>query len=651
MRFLLVILLGAWCVSVGWGQSAIAPRDLLDLANPDQVQKQLSIYRGKADFAVDRSGITITIPADESAEDGFNVRPVQGNWDFTNWGHVTVKLTNLGKGRISGQMRVAEDNPKWQEEPWNTETFTVEAGATITKTVIFGYSWDYKSGKKIKTDRIREIVFIFGGNKKEQRILRLEDLKAAGYAGEKPPVDPTKQALEPEKGILFDSAMKFDAARQLESKKGATAEYNASSKSILATFTGKEGQLAIKPAVGFWKLWKYTQIQVTLRNPGQAAQTVMLRASNGGPSTDVQTVTIAPGETVRPVISFIPRKPWEGLRQETYKDIFNDNQPGTGTKFESSRVASVMFSALVEGDEKTAKAQVEILKMEAQNPPAVIPAWLGTRPPMADYKNWKLTLEDNFDGAEVNAKLWNTKSDNGWDKRTWLGPEQLKVADGKLTMTFEKKANQYERPGKEPDHRDFSSGIISSFGKWVQRYGYFEARMKLPTAPGLWPAFWMMPDRGKYKTLPDGTQKQREPWERYDTAFGGMEFDVLEHLTAWGPQRFNVAFHWDGYEKKHRTVGSSNIYMQTDPEGYLTVGLLWLPGKAELYGNGQLIGSWEHDRMCNVPCFMIFYFVSGGWANSALDKEKLPDTFVIDYVRVWQRADLASGLDGWQKQD
>jgi hypothetical protein len=36
----------------------------------------------------------------------------------------------------------------------------------------------------------------------------------------------------------------------------------------------------------------------------------------------------------------------------------------------------------------------------------------------------------------------------------------------------------------------------------------------------------------------------------------------------------------------------------------------------------------------------------GGWDNNALDDARLPDDFLIDYVRVWQRRDLASAVDG-----
>ena len=47
-----------------------------------------------------------------------------------------------------------------------------------------------------------------------------------------------------------------------------------------------------------------------------------------------------------------------------------------------------------------------------------------------------------------------------------------------------------------------------------------------------------------------------------------------------------------------------------------------------------------------VPEILMFTLPMGGWDNSALDETKLPADFVIDYVRVWQRRDLASAVDG-----
>jgi len=166
----------------------------------------------------------------------------------------------------------------------------------------------------------------------------------------------------------------------------------------------------------------------------------------------------------------------------------------------------------------------------------------------------------------------------------------------------------------------------------VQRYGYFEARVKLPTAPGLWPTFWLMPDRGAAA----GPQ-----WKRQDTADGGMEFDIMEHLTRWGPYRYNIAVHWDGYGKEHKSVGSATNYIQADKDGFITSGLLWTPGSAIFYCNGKEIGRWEDARVGNVASGILIEMTTGGWDNNAVDDAQLPADYILDYVRVWQRKDLA----------
>jgi len=124
----------------------------------------------------------------------------------------------------------------------------------------------------------------------------------------------------------------------------------------------------------------------------------------------------------------------------------------------------------------------------------------------------------------------------------------------------------------------------------------------------------------------------------------------MEHLTRWGPNRYNIALHWDGYGKDHKSVGSDRIYVQPDKEGWLTSGLLWTPGSLVFYCNGKELAKWEDPRVANVPGIMMFTLPMGGWDNNALDDARLPDDFVIDYVRVWQRRDLASDVDGKKPQ-
>jgi beta-glucanase (GH16 family) len=181
-------------------------------------------------------------------------------------------------------------------------------------------------------------------------------------------------------------------------------------------------------------------------------------------------------------------------------------------------------------------------------------------------------------------------------------------------------------------------GYLDTYGKWAQRYGYFEARVKLPHVPGLWPTFWMVPDRGP---------SAGPMWARESTGKGGMELDIMEHLTRWGPYRYNLACHWDGYDKDHQAIGSTFNYVQADTEGFITPGMLWTPGLLVYYCNGNELWRWEHPRVSNVPSHFIFEVITGGWDNNAVDDKQLPVDYAVDYVRVWQRKDLASSVDGY----
>ena len=113
-------------------------------------------------------------------------------------------------------------------------------------------------------------------------------------------------------------------------------------------------------------------------------------------------------------------------------------------------------------------------------------------------------------------------------------------------------------------------------------------------------------------------------------------------MTGWGPNRNNVAVHYDGYGKDHKSEGSDKIYIAPDKDGFVTYGLLWTPGSAVFYAQGQETARWENPRVSNVPSMLMFTLPSGGWDNVPLEDAKLPDALIVDYVRVWQSADLAS---------
>jgi beta-glucanase (GH16 family) len=239
---------------------------------------------------------------------------------------------------------------------------------------------------------------------------------------------------------------------------------------------------------------------------------------------------------------------------------------------------------------------------------------------------WAKTFDDEFDGKALDPKVWTVEGENYYDKVSHWSKKNVLLGGGVVKLRYEKKRG-YQNDDPKRDETPYASGFLDTYGLWTQRYGYFEARMKLPKAPGLWPAFWMMPDRGV---------AAGEQWKRQDTANGGMEFDIMEHLTRWGSHRYNIAMHYDGYEANHKVIGSDRVYVRPDKDGFITCGLLWEPGSLTYYCNGREVLRWVSPRVSSVPAILMFTMPSGGWDNDPIDDARLPDDFVVDYVRVWK---------------
>jgi hypothetical protein len=113
----------------------------------------------------------------------------------------------------------------------------------------------------------------------------------------------------------------------------------------------------------------------------------------------------------------------------------------------------------------------------------------------------------------------------------------------------------------------------------------------------------------------------------------------------WGPYRTTFVAHFDNYGKYHK-VAAAHQYNQPDAEGFLTIGMLWLPGHISAYSLGRKQGSWDSPRVGSVQSYLIFDMLPGGFEYDPLNPATLPADLVIDYVRVWQRQDLASPEDG-----
>jgi len=583
--------------------------------------------------------LAVTIKPGPADYPGVAVRPEGQAWDLSAFGHVEARIVNTGARKLGLNLRV-DNAGDWRANPWNTEQIYLEPGAAGTVSVIFGYAYGRKPGYALKPGAVTNIL-LFTTKTNEQLSFRVESLVAAGPAGEKPPVDPNTVRVKPKDGVILGAGVSVDAAKQIEAKGTQVSLVKTDERPVLrVVFPAAKGEqwAALKPEIGRWNLCDACEVRVKVKNDGQTPVTPSIQVlSNGGPTDAVAAAApLVPGAEAEIVVPFAAAVPGKGV--PVTKPGFYGLQKGTGTAFTSDAAAAIRVSAKQEGE-----AVLLVQAILADAPPAQIPEGLGKRPPVEG--DWVKTFDEEFEGTEVDQTKWNIYGPNWWDKASHWSKDNLIVGGGLAKLHFEKKRG-FHNDNPNPKEKltlsglnesDYACGYLDTYGKWVQRYGYFEARVKLPTAPGLWPTFWMMPDRG----VGAGPH-----WKRSDTGNGAMEFDIMEHLTRWGPHRYNIAMHWDGYDKQHTSLGSGCNYVQADQDGFITCGLLWTPGSAIYYCNGKEVLRWESPRISTVPSYFLIEMTTGGWDNNSVDDARLPVDYLIDYVRVWQRKDLASEADG-----
>ena len=225
-------------------------------------------------------------------------------------------------------------------------------------------------------------------------------------------------------------------------------------------------------------------------------------------------------------------------------------------------------------------------------------------PPPPEGKQWKLVWHDEFDGSTLDESKWETPPDGKRRDAWWMREAVSLDGNGHLVMSTLKKGDRY------------IDGCVRSRGKFEHTFGYYVARVKLQKQPGHWSAFWLYNNSvGKIG----------------DQGRDGSEIDIME--KPWLDDRINHAIHWDGYGKEHRSSGKVSR-VQKVMEGFHTFSLMWTPTEYVFYVDGKETWRTKAGGVCHVPLYIKLSDEVGDWAGD-IKKVKLPDEFLVDYVRVY----------------
>ena len=229
-------------------------------------------------------------------------------------------------------------------------------------------------------------------------------------------------------------------------------------------------------------------------------------------------------------------------------------------------------------------------------------------PPAPAGKAWKLAWSDEFNVAKLDESKWNVAPDGPRKGGWWM----------RKAVSLDGQGNLVIRTFHEGDK--FATGCVDTRGKFEHTFGYYEARCRLQSEQGHWSAFWMM-SPGVAKVGNEGRD--------------GTEIDIME--KPWLDERVQHTFHWDGYGKDHKHEGKV-VTIPGVMQGYHTFGLWWKPDEYVFYVDGRETWRTKAGGVSQVPEYILLSDEIGKWGGD-ITKAKLPDEFLVDYVRVYDLVD------------
>jgi beta-glucanase (GH16 family) len=263
---------------------------------------------------------------------------------------------------------------------------------------------------------------------------------------------------------------------------------------------------------------------------------------------------------------------------------------------------------------------------------------------------WTLTWSDEFDGASgaaPDSSKW--AYDVGWGDGGW--------GNGELQYYTSSRDNSYLQDGSlvikartdnipsnmicGSSRCGYTSARLKTLGKFEQQYGRFEARIKIPTGRGMWPAFWTL-----------GSNFPTVDWP----ACG--EIDIMEN---WGADGTIIAgtTHDPGYDPDNGISGEYAFpNLATVANDYHVYAMEWQADAIRFYVDnteyhcvrksgaptsacGSIAGTvaqpphtWPFDH----PFFMLLNLAIDGSSGNRPDSGTVfPKMMLVDYVRVYRR--------------
>ena len=236
------------------------------------------------------------------------------------------------------------------------------------------------------------------------------------------------------------------------------------------------------------------------------------------------------------------------------------------------------------------------------------------------YPGYSLVWSDEFSGDTLNTNDWTHEIGNGCPSLCGWGNSELQsyrsqnttVADGHLTIEAKQEASGV-----------YTSSRIKTQGKKFFKYGRIDIRAKTPRGNGLWPALWML-----------GESISSVSWPR------SGEIDIMEMIGGSNSTTLGTAHWFNGghnYTGGNTTIGSGEL-----ADEFHVYSIIWTAQSISWYLDDDpqpffvLDISPSELSEFRENFFFLFNIAVGGTLGGPVDNSNLPQTMVVDYIRVFQ---------------
>jgi beta-glucanase (GH16 family) len=217
--------------------------------------------------------------------------------------------------------------------------------------------------------------------------------------------------------------------------------------------------------------------------------------------------------------------------------------------------------------------------------------------------HWRRVFQSEFTGTALNPAIWSTSRFGDGTIAPGFNASELecfdpaRVSTGRHGLTLSIIRKRESCGGRS---RPYSSGLVSSIGKYTFKYGLMEARIRVPhkgAAIANWPAVW---------------------------ADGKAELDLFE--GGWSPC-------WYYHAHDGRRFGQCTPKHRFNfTKGWHTVAANWEPGSITWYYDHQQVAR-VTSHVTSAPMAIMFDLAVSDWGGSPV---VVPSKFQISWVRVWK---------------